>query len=255
MELRDATALVTGAADRIGRALALNLAANGCHVAVHYRQSAAAATRTAADVRAHGVRGEAIRADLAVAEECATLWATTCDVMGASPSVIVNNASHFTRGTLADVTAAEFDDAMAVNVRAPLLLAQAMAAEFAEATQSSTDAASVGAIVNINDRRRVYRSRVAYAVTNAALSGLTRTLAVSLAPTVRVNEVRLGVVLPLADVPLADVAEGAASRTLGPAGRFGTRDEVCSAVLTLIANDYVNGASLAVDGGLGALDG
>ena len=100
------------------------------------------------------------------------------------PSIVINNASIFNRVGIADVTPNDFDHAMAVNVRAPLLLAQAMARDLPD------DA--IGKIVNINDRRTVYRSRVAYSITNSALTGLTKTLALSLAPRIQVNELRLG---------------------------------------------------------------
>ncbi len=246
MEISGSTALVTGASKRIGRALALALAEKGCNVAVHYNSSEREARETRDLARALGVRSEIVGADLANADECVSLWNRTVGLFGDVPSVVINNASYFDRVGIDELAPDDFDQAMAVNVRAPLLLAQAMARDLPEG--------SVGKIVNINDRREVYRSRIAYSITNSALTGLTKTLAVSLAPRIQVNELRLGVILPLPD----DESVGPRrydDRTLGPAGRMGTVEEVCQAIISLISNDYINGASLNLDGGLSAIDG
>ena len=245
MEIKGVTALVTGASRRIGRGLALSLAENGCNVAVHYHRSVAEALETRDRVRDLGVASEAIPADLADSSECARLWVDTVHLMGKVPSIVINNASSFSRVNLQDVSADDFDLAMAVNVRAPMLLAQSMARDLPD------DA--VGKIFNINDRRTVYRSRFTYAITNSALTGLTKALAVSLAPRIQVNELRLGTILPLRDDPMSDT-EAFSNRTLGPARRMGTVEEVCQAVISIMGNDYINGASLSVDGGLSAVD-
>ena len=245
MEIQGATALVTGASRRIGRALALALANNGCGVAIHYNTSQAGALETKAQVRERGVDGEVVQADLANSNECDRLWKEAVDTMGATPNILVNNASFFARARLNDVSADAFDHAIAVNVRAPMLLAQAMNRDLAPD--------GVGKIFNINDRRQVYRSRFTYAITNTALTGMTKALAVSLAPRIQVNELRLGVIMPLSDDGTDDVSSYS-SRTLGPAQRTGTLEEVGQAVISVIGNDYINGASISVDGGLSAID-
>ena len=245
MEIKGATALVTGASRRIGRGLALSLAANGCNVAVHYHRSVEEALETRDRVRDLGVASEAIPADLADSDECARLWADAVHLMGKVPSIVINNASFFNRVNLQDVSATDFDHAMAINVRAPMLLAQSMDRDLPDGT--------LGKIFNINDRRIVYRSRFTYAITNSALTGLTKTLAVSLAPRIQVNELRLGTILPLSGDRTSDTG-AFSNRTLGPARRMGTVEEVCQAVISIIGNDYINGASLSVDGGLSAID-
>ena len=245
MEIQGATALVTGASRRIGRALALALASNGCGVANHYHTSQAEALETKAQVRERGVDGEVVQADLANSNECDRLWKEAVDAMGATPNILVNNASFFARARLDDVSADAFDHAIAVNVRAPMLLAQAMNRDLAPD--------GVGKIFNINDRRQVYRSRFTYAISNTALTGMTKALAVSLAPRIQVNELRLGVIMPLSDDSTDDVPSYS-SRTLGPARRTGTLEEVSQAVISVIGNDYINGASISVDGGLSAID-
>ena len=246
MEISGSTALVTGAAKRIGRALALSLAERGCNVAIHYNSSEDDARETRELARALGVRSEIVGADLANADECVSLWSRTVELLGDVPSVVINNASYFDQVGIEELAPGDFDQAMAVNVRAPLLLAQSMARDLPEN--------AAGKIVNINDRRKVYRSRVAYSITNTALTGLTKTLAVSLAPRIQVNELRLGVILPLPDDEPVEPRRHA-DRTLGPASRMGTVDEVCQAVVSIIGNDYINGASLNLDGGLSAIDG
>ncbi|MCY4474878.1 MAG: SDR family oxidoreductase [Chloroflexi bacterium] len=246
MEISGSTALVTGASKRIGRGIALALAEKGCNVAVHYHVAEEDAMETRDLARALGVRSEVVGADLSSADECVSLWSRTVELLDDVPSVVINNASYFDRVGIEEMTPGDFDQAMAVNVRAPLLLAQAMARELPEY--------ATGKIININDRRGVYRSRVAYSITNSALTGLTKTLAVSLAPRIQVNELRLGIILPLPDDEPVEPRRHA-DRTLGPASRMGTVDEVCQAVISIIGNDYINGASLNLDGGLSAIDG
>ena len=245
MNIEGSTAIVTGASKRIGRAIALSLAENGSNVAVHYRNSEAEAFETRDRVRSMGVESEAIRADLANPDECVRLCEDSADKLGAKPNIIINNASAFRRATLGETSAADFDHTMAVNVRAPMLLAQMMA--------EGLPAEEIGKIVNINDRRRVYKSRFVFGVSNAALSGMTKSLAASLAPQIQVNELCLGPILPLADEESSKQPR-LSERSLGPAQRMGSLEEVCRAVISVLENDHINGASLALDGGLNALD-
>ncbi len=244
MEIDGSTALITGASMRIGRAVALALAEGGCNIAVHYYSSENEVMKTRDMARSIGIRCEAVRADLANADECIRLWVEIAEKLNAMPSIIINNASVFKRADLGETTAEDFDHTMAVNVRAPMLLAQMMNREMPEG--------KIGKVVNINDRRLVYKSRFAYGVSKAALSGLTRSLALSLAPRIQVNELRLGPVLPLSDSGAQTL--GPSTHTLGPAERMGRPEEVAQAVVSLIQNDYINGATLNIDGGLSALE-
>ena len=245
MKIEGSTALVTGASKRIGRAIASSLAENGCNVGVHYLSSEEEAAKTVEIARDFGVRSVAIQADLASPDQCSDLWQETAEKLGSVPKILINNASSFGRATLDETTVPDFDAAMVVNVRAPMLLAQMMARDMAEMNN--------GKIVNINDRRSVYRSRFAFGVANSAMSGLTRSLAATLAPRIQVNELRLGPILALSDGQASDKSR-MSTDTLGPARRMGELDEVCRAVISLIENDYINGASLVVDGGLSVLD-
>ena len=245
MKIKGSTALVTGGSRRIGRAVALALAENGCNVAIHYRRSQESAIETRDMIRDCGVKSQVIRADLALADECEELWEETVTKMDDVPNVVINNASFFDRVTIEGLTPDDFDRAMSVNVRAPMLLAKYMARDL--------PSDGIGKILNINDRRMAYRTRITYAVANSALTGLTKNLAISLAPRIQSNEIRLGVILPFDCAQYAD-SEAYSNRTMGPARRMGTLDEVRQAVISIIRNDYINGASLTLDGGMSAID-
>ncbi len=211
---------------------------------IHCRGDRSGAAGTLAAVRASGVKAAIVEADLSVADECEELWLQASSNIGDVPNILINNASHFTQAVLQSTSAAEFDYTMDVNVRAPMLLAKSMARDLPQGR--------AGKIVNVNDRRMVYVSRFAFGVSNAAKTALTKSLAVSLAPAIQVNEIALGPILAL---PESDALTGKhRPGTLGPAQRLGTVDEVCAAAISLIGNDYLNGATVTLDGGLSALD-
>ncbi len=236
MEIAGATALVTGAARRIGRTLALALAEEGADVVVHYNTSHGDASETVRLIRNLGRRSEAVQADLSRPSQCSLLWEESMRSMGVPPRIIINNASIYERSTFGSTSVDTWNRAMAVNVRAPFLLAGAMADALSRETS--------GRIVNVNDQMQPYRSRFAYGVTVAALSGLTRSLAMSLSPRILVNEVLLGPILPPIDGESLGKAKTKASNA--PSKRLGTTDEVARAVLSLIADESLNGNSVQV---------
>lgn len=271
MDISDSLALVTGGARRIGRGLVLELARRGADVAVHYNTSEDDASETATLARDEGVSSYPFDADLSEVADCGRLWDEVCSRFGRAPSVLVNSASFYPRGSFDVTDAAMWDLTMSVNVRAPFLLAQAMARSLLRRDRDDVDedaddyVGSVGQIVSINDSRRVYRSRFAYGVSSVALTGLTRSLAVSLSPAIQVNEVLLGPVLPPSDAADRSTvsfdkgsrrdrveSRGSSGDAFGPSGRMGSVSEVARAVLSLIENEYINGASLHLDGGLNA---
>ena len=188
MEVAGQSALVSGGAKRIGRAIALLLASAGADVIVHYRSSERDAEETARSCREFGVRSATMRADLSSHEETATLWGTACSQWDAPPTILVNNASVYRRETFEEVTPESFGHAVAVNLRAPLLLTQLMARDLPPLGIN-------GCVININDSQQEYRTRWAYGITVAALSSLTQALSNSTPPGIRVNELRLGRVL------------------------------------------------------------
>ena len=234
-------ALVTGAGRRVGRALALALGDAGCRVVVHYGQSEKDAEETAAIIRSLGSGGEAItvQADLEDPAQIESLTQSVRQQLGPI-EILVNNASIFDKVGLDELSADEWDRHFAINVRAPFLLAKAMHG------QLSQD--SPGKIISLNDWRTARPSRFAYGVSKSALSGLTRSLALSMAPHVQVNEVALGAILPPADIPLDRPREDI-QIDLGPVDRMGTLNEVADAMMMLIKNDFITGETINVDGG------
>lgn len=239
MDPNGKVALVTGAGIRVGRSLALALGDAGCRVAVHYGQSEKDAKETAELIQSMGREAITIQADLEDPAQVERLANSAADQLG-SIEILVNNASIFDKVGLEDVSVDEWDRHFAINVRAPFLLAKAMQ------SQLSTD--SPGKIISLNDWRTARPTRFAYGITKTALSGLTRTLALSMAPNVQANEISLGAILPPADIPL-DRPRSEIQIDLGPADRMGSLNEVADAMMMLIQNDFITGETINVDGG------
>jgi len=238
-EKRPKTALVTGAAHRIGAAIARDLGAHGWAVAVHYHASRDAAEALAEDIRAGGGRAAALPADLTVEAETAALVPAAEAALGPL-TCLVNNASLFERDSVADATRASWDRHMETNLRAPFLLTQAFAARLPDGAQ--------GNIVNILDQRvrNLTPHFASYTVSKSALWTLTRTTALALAPRIRVNGIGPGPVLPSkrqTDDQFRRQWEGT------PLGRGATPDEIAAAVRFILAAPALTGQMIALDGG------
>ncbi len=232
-------ALVTGAARRVGRALALALARAGASVAVHYRGSDAEARETAAEIERLGAKAALVRADLADPDAAGGLIDTAARRLGAI-DILVNNASIFAPGDVAGTDSLAWDAHQAINVRAPFLLARAFA--------RALPAGRGGDIVNLNDWRalRPGADHFAYTVSKAGLHGLTQSLAVALAPRIKVNEIALGAVLPPEGSPADYVHQ---LRREIPLDRWSKPEEVADALLFLLRSPGLTGQTLLVDGG------
>ena len=239
MDPNGKVALVTGAGRRVGRSLALALGDAGARVAVHYGQSEQDARETASLIESMGREVITIQADLEDPAQVKTLAAGVHDQLGPI-EILVNNASIFDKVGMDELETDAWDRHFAINVRAPFLIAQAM--------QQQLTGDSPGKIINLNDWRTARPTRFAYGVTKTALSGLTRTLALSMAPNVQANEIALGAILPPADIPL-DRPRSEIKINLGPADRMGTLNEVADAMMMLIKNDFITGETINVDGG------
>jgi pteridine reductase len=232
-------ALVTGGAVRVGRALSLALAEAGYDVVVHYNRSRADAERTAAAIQKLGRRATLLQADLEQADAAERIGAALA-AEHRRLNVLVNNAATFERAPVADITAGAWDRVLAVNLRAPFLLAQRLAPLLRPAEGG-------GLIVNIADLSafQAWPSYAHHAVSKAGLVHLTRVLARALAPAIRVNAIAPGTVLPPEDSMHDD--DGTAERRLTPVG--GSPDDVARALLYLAASPFVTGEVLVVDGG------
>ena len=231
MQTKGALALVTGAAQRIGRAIAIAMADVGADVIIHCNKSRTAAEATAKSCRQHGVKAYVIPADLSETDGAIDLWRSAIQQTGAPPTILINNASYYKRETFAQATTASWDSAMAVNLRAPFILTQFIASELAKI-------GSGGCVINMNDRRTLYRMRWTYGVTVGALSALTAAMAQAVPANIRVNELRLGPVLPPGDHAVADATNAVLSQPLLPL------DEVTDAILDIIRDDSASGQSI-----------
>ena len=232
-------ALVTGAAQRIGREIALELAAHGWQVAVHYRQSAAAAAQTVADVRAAGGQAVAFAADLAVQAECEALVPAV--VLGCGRiDAVVNNASLFEYDDVDSFGYAAMERAWRANTAPAIVLARALMAHLAAGRQ--------GAVVNLLDQKlwNPNPDYLSYSLSKAALEAATTMLAQALAPAVRVCGVAPGVTLMSGAM---SGAEFDAAHRLTPLGRSSTPADVARAVRFLLESPAISGTTLLVDGG------
>jgi NAD(P)-dependent dehydrogenase (short-subunit alcohol dehydrogenase family) len=250
--MRGRTALVTGAARRLGKVIAEALAREGADVLVHYGRSAAEAEQAAAELRGLGVRSWTVQADLGDPAQAEALW-DQARARAGPIDILVNSASAFPEDTLAGFTAAGLEAALRVNALAPVLLAR----RFAFAGQGQDGPGGGGGdrpgtrdrvIVNLLDSRALGRMRAhwSYQAGKRLLGDFTRLLALELAPAVRVNAVAPGMILPPAGLDPQRQARLAATNLLG---RWGRPEDVARAVLFLAASDFVTGQVLYVDGG------
>lgn len=232
-------ALVTGAAVRVGRAIALALARAGADVAVHYGSSSEEAERTAEEIRALGRRAVTVPARLESPEECRRAVASAIDAFGGL-DLLIHSAANFHRASLAETDEALWDSSMNVNARAGFLLAREAAPALS---------ARHGRIVLVSDflGRDPAKGYLAHSVSKAAVEGLVRALAVELAPEVLVNAVAPGNVL----VPEGTAPEEAARwASQVPLKRIGVPEDVAAAVLFLCAGpSFLTGQVVRVDGG------
>ena len=233
------TALVTGAARRVGAAIAIALAEDGWDVAIHYGHSEDAARETVDAIHRCGRRAVAFDADLADEGSVGALIGRVADAL-APPLCLVNNASIFTSD---DATSAGFESItahMRVNLAAPVVLARAMHARLR--------ARQRGVVVNLLDQKLFNPNPdfLSYTLSKAALQTATDLLARALAPKLRVVGVAPGITLPSADQTRRDFAK-AHART--PLGRSSTPADIADAIRFVVDAPAITGTTLIVDGG------
>ena len=239
-------ALVTGAAHRLGKAFALTLARHGYAILLHYHGSAEQALATVDEIRALGVPVFPVQADLTDHTAIDRLFSVMDDTLrmpNLGPlTVLVNSAGLMQRADARSLTVTDFDATLSLNLRAPFLCAQRA---FARMT-------SGGLIVNITDiaAEKAWTGFPAYTVSKAALASLTGVLARSFAPTVRVNAIAPGLVLPAEQMP-PEAWQRLVART--PLQRPASTEEITSALTFLLQNEYITGQTISVDGGYSLL--
>jgi pteridine reductase len=241
VSLEGKVALVTGAARRVGRTIALAFAAKGARVAVHYHTSVADARRVAAAVKSlSGAEADVFRADLGDPRSPAKLADAVARRFGGI-DVLINSASLYEKTPFAAATPDDWDRQMAVNARAPFFLAQACAPWLKRSGE--------GSVINIADwaAHRPYSDYGPYCASKAALLCANKALAKALAPEIRVNAVLPGPVLPpegMGDGERRKISDATLLK------RLGTAEAVARACLFLADSaDYTTGAELTVDGG------
>jgi NAD(P)-dependent dehydrogenase (short-subunit alcohol dehydrogenase family) len=233
------TVLVTGSAQRIGRALALDFAARGWRVALHCRESLDQAQQLAAEIEGNGGVVTVLPADLADAAAVEGLVRRCAEALGA-PSCLINNAAMFNHDELATLESAEWDAQLAVNLKAPVFLAKYFAAHLPDGTP--------GNIVNIIDQR-VWSPTprfFSYAVSKAGLWSATRMLAQALAPRIRVNAIGPGPVLRSAQQSEEEFRRECEATILR---RGSSPQEIAAAVRFILDAPAMTGQMIVLDGG------
>lgn len=233
-------ALVTGAGQRLGRAVALDLARANWGVVVHYRNSGADAEAVAREARTLGGAAATVRADLGEAADCATLVRRAVEAAGAPITALVNCAAIFEHDTIASLSTEALQRHIAVNTFAPSLLARELANALPEDAR--------GAVVNFLDFKLAspYPDHFSYTLSKYALAGATELLARALAPRVRVNAVAPGYVLP---APGQSEEDWKRLHDDTPLQRGPTPEDVAAAARFLIENEAVTGQTIYVDAG------
>lgn len=230
-------ALVTGAARRIGRAIALALAEAGYAVAVHAERAADDAHALCREIEGKGGRAVVVRGDLADHAAVAALVPAAVAAVGPL-ALLVNNAASFEADAIGTLDRALWDRQFAVNLAAPVFLSEAFAAQAGEGA----------CVVNVLDQRVLKPTPqfVSYTLAKSALHTATRTLAQALAPKVRVNAVAPG---PTFASPRQQPEDFARQAAAVPLGRGPSAEEIAAAVVYLAGARSVTGVTLAVDGG------
>jgi pteridine reductase len=231
-------ALITGGGKRLGRAFAEAMVRRGASLAVHYGTSAAGAQEIVDLARSLDIKAVALQADLADPEQVAGLIERAGEALGRL-DLLINNASIFEPLSLMETSKDSWDRHMAINLTTPFMLSQAFAGQLED---------DAGAIVNLLDWRalRPGADHFPYTISKAALAALTKSLAVALAPNIRVNGLALGAVLP----PEGDHGDPDAALRGVPLPRWATLEEVVHALLFLLAGpDFITGEILHFDGG------
>ena len=233
------TALVTGAGQRIGRAIAIDLGRAGWRVAVHYNSSSEAAGETVEQIRSNGGSAVALQADLEDLDAVRGLLPACAEAL-APPLCLINNASLFERDDISTLNPEDFQRHLRVNLHAPVFLAQAFAA--------SLPADARGVIINILDQRvwKLTPEYFSYTLSKSALWTATQTLAQALAPNVRVNAIGPGPTLANSRQSKEAFEKQQQSTILQ---RGAGPEEISAAVRFILDAPSMTGQMIALDGG------
>jgi pteridine reductase len=230
-------ALVSGAAKRLGRAIALRLAADGADLIVHYGRSQEEARETVAEVKKLGRRAFAVPADLTNVSEIKELFAQTDEYFGRL-DILVNSAANFIETPFASITESDWDRALDSNLKSYFFCAQAAAPALKSSQGVIINFADIGGILG-------WPGFIPHSISKAGVLMLTRALAKELAPQVRVNAIAPGTITMPGDPP--EWQQDFIKRA--PLHRTGTSSDIADAVLFLVNAKFITGHTLIVDGG------
>ncbi|MCO8143967.1 SDR family oxidoreductase [Rhodovulum tesquicola] len=242
-------ALVTGGARRLGRAMALHLAARGFDVAIHYAASADAAEAVAGEIRARGQHAVALQADLLDEDAAAALVGRAAEALGGPLTVLVNNASIFEYDNIHTASRESWDRHIGSNLRAPFLLTQAFAHQAPDhGICEGGEPLASGLVINMIDQRVLKPTPefMTYTIAKMGLWAFTRTAAQALAPAIRVNAIGPGPTLRGGRQSEDHFARQRAATILR---RGADPDEICAALDYFLDARSVTGQLLCVDGG------
>lgn len=234
--LKGKTALITGAAKRIGRETALTLADQGINIVIHFNRSGTESRRLAEELQQKGVKAWTIQADFRRPDEYQTLVERSRELAGGL-DILINNASIFPPGKLADLNWSGLCANMEVNSWVPFILSRAFA-----------EGISGGKIVNLHDSRlKGYDwTHVGYILSKHVLAALTRMMALEFAPNITVNAVAPGLILP---PPGKDESYLQSLIHTVPLQRHGDPQDIADAIAFLVRSDFITGEVIYVDGG------
>lgn len=245
-DLAGRVALITGGGRRLGKGISMALAEAGCRVIIHYRQSQDEAAATAEALNALGAEASCLAADLSDADQIERMFDEIEQSHGRL-DILVNSAASFRRQAWDEINAGDWDDAMEVNLRAAFLCLRS-ATPLMRAAAAEAGFAAVA--INVADLSGVFAwpGYAPHGVSKAGLLHLTRVAARELAPQIRVNSVVPGPILP---PPGGSTTDESWRHLIGrlPLARSGLPAEVGAAVVFLVANDFITGESIRVDGG------
>lgn len=236
------TYLITGAANRIGRGLAMGLARQADTIVIHYNSSESAAQQLSKEIAEMGCKAFTIAADLGSPTQCEELLKQAQDLAGPI-DVLINNASIFEESKLTEITVDDINRNMMINAYAPLLLSLS----FVELNKGRASNA-LPVIINMLDSRITDydRQHAAYAITKRTLFTLTKMMALEFAPAVRVNGVAPGLILPPSGKDQSYIEQ---LKSTNPLNVIGTVEQIVEAVRFLVDNEFVTGQVIFVDGG------
>ncbi len=231
--------LITGAARRIGRAIALDMAANGWAIAIHYRRSRTEALSLCEDLHRAGSQAAVFAADLADLAALEQMVADCTSTLGA-PRCLINNASEFHLDSVQSTTETLWNTHQDINLKAPVFLSQAMARHLPDGVE--------GNIINIIDQRvwKLTPEFFSYTISKAGLWTATRTLAQGLAPRIRVNAIGPGPTLRSVHQTAEEFAAEQTSTLLNTGPSTG---EIAAAVKFILSSPSMTGQMIALDGG------